>query len=854
MRPIVRMIAQAHLDPVWLWRWTEGRAEALATSRSAVERLREYPELHYVRGEAQVYEWIEEESPELWAEIGELIRAGRWHVVNGMLVQPDMNLPSGESLVRQALLGKRYLQEKLAVDVRIAYCVDSFGHAGTLPQILKKCGFDYYVFMRPQEHEKALPGQVFWWQGPDGSRVLAYRISGAYCHWPADVAPHVERALQDMPPELADTMCFFGVGNHGGGPTRAQIENVLELSRQRHDVEIRFDHPQAYFQAIVPLAGRLPVVEEELQYHATGCYSANSHLKRMHRLAECSLLAAERMATLAEVWAGRRADRARLHGLWHDLLFNQFHDILAGSSIKEAEDEAIMALGRVVLGAREVADTAGRLVGQRVDTAGPGSTVLLFNPFPYRRQAYVEYEPWTENQRWQRAGWGLVDDAGRPVPCQVIEAQAAVGNAEHGIERLLFGAELPPLGYRLYRFGRGLPTTPAAPRVRADARGLENDLIAVRLDPATGAIVSCLDKESGVEWVGPGGWNVAQVLEDRSDTWSHGVRAFDRVIGAFGAPRITVGDQGPLQASLWLERSWEGSEWLQELVLRAGEREIRVRNRLHWRGRWQMVKLAFDVAVAEPEGWRDVPFGALPCPGDGTEVPLQMWVDVSGTPPAPPVNGGAREESAAVGVGAGREPAGVNGGTSCLPPLTGGLRGVRAGLAVLNDGKYAGDVCGSLLRVTILRSPPYAYHIPHPMGRKRHYDWVDQGPQEFTLALLPHLGDWREAGVVRRARELNLPVLPVTMYAHAGSLPPQAGLLELEGDELELTALKPAEDGQGYILRLADRHGHGGVGGLRWLGQRYTIAAKSWEVITLRLEPRDGGWRLAPCDMLEREA
>ena len=143
MRPIIRMIGQAHLDPVWLWRWTEGRAEALATSRSAVDRLREYPSFHYTRGEAQVYEWIEEECPALFAEIRALIDAGRWHVVNGMIVQPDMNLPQGESFVRQALLAKRYMQEKLGVDVRVAYCVDSFGHAGTLPQILTKCGFDH---------------------------------------------------------------------------------------------------------------------------------------------------------------------------------------------------------------------------------------------------------------------------------------------------------------------------------------------------------------------------------------------------------------------------------------------------------------------------------------------------------------------------------------------------------------------------------------------------------------------------------------------------------------------------------------------------------------------------------------
>ncbi|MGQ9683509.1 MAG: alpha-mannosidase [Anaerolineae bacterium] len=821
MPPIIRMIAQAHLDPVWLWRWTEGRAEALATSRSAVDRLREYPQLHFTRGEAQVYEWIEEEAPELFAEIRALIREGRWHVVNGMIVQPDMNLPQGESFVRQALLGKGYFQERLGVDVRIAYCVDSFGHAGTLPQILNKCGYDYYVFMRPQEHEKALPPQAFWWQSPDGSRVLAYRIGGTYAETGPEVAPLVERSLRDLPPYLPEAMCFFGVGNHGGGPTKVQVENVLRLAQERcGEAEIRFDHPQAYFDAIAPQAAVLPIVADELQYHATGCYSANSALKRAHRQAECALLLAERMECLAEVWAGKKPAHETLHALWHDLCFNQFHDTLAGSCIKEAEDEAIMALGRVTLSAREMADTAARRIGALVDTAGPGSTVLLFNPFPYDWHGYVDYEPWTDGER-MASGWGLVDEAGRPVPYQVLEPASAAGTAARGIDRLLWHAELPPLGYRLYRFGRGLPGALAEGRAQATACSLENEQLALCLDPENGTIVSCLLKAAGVELVGPGGWNVAQVLEDTSDTWSHKVRSFDKVIGCFGAARITVGEQGPLQASLYVERSYEGATWLQQLVVRAGEPEVLVRNWLHWQGRWKMVKLAFDVAVADPQACRDVPFGALPLPLDGAEMPMQMWAGVSG---------------------------------AALTPIPSRAAGEReCGLAVLNDGKYACDATGSTLRLTILRCPPYAYHIPHPIGLKARYDWVDQGLQEFTLALRPHAGDWRGAGVVRRARELNLGVLPVTMYAHPGRLPAAQSCARLEGDELELTALKPAEDGRGYILRIADRHGYGGVGTLHWQGQAYSIACKAFEVVTLRLVQEGGRWRAYPCDMIERD-
>ena len=807
----VHMIAQAHLDPVWLWRWTEGRAEALATSQSALDRLGEYPDLHFTRGEAQVYEWIEDENPFMFQNVQEMVRQDRWHLVNGMVIQPDMNLPQGESFVRQALLGKGYFSQKFGREVRVAYCVDSFGHAGTLPQILKKCGFDHYVFMRPQEHEKELPPQAFWWQGTDGTRLLIFRISRSYASGGADTLPLIEAALKDKPQGLSDVACFFGVGNHGGGPTKQQIEKLIELNKQRDDISIEFSSLQRYFEAIQSRAHKLPVVTEELQYHSVGCYSVNSRLKRLHRQAECTLLQAERMAVQAELWAGETVDRARLQELWHDVCFNQFHDILAGTCIKEGQDESEMALERVVLTARQSINRSGRLIAERVDTSGHGGVVLFFNPFPEPLQTFVEYEPWTGWQNWQQDSWGLVDDQNQPVPYQLIEAQPATGG---GFVRLLFKVNLPPLGYRLYRFDQGLPAVELEAKVMAHAAGLENEFLRLKIDPQSGNIVSCLDKRTGLELVGPAGWNVPQVVDDLSDTWSHRIRTFDQVLGQFGNAQIRIGDKGPLQASLFVERSWqeEGRQgtWLQQLMVQPGMAEIVVRNWLHWHGEWRTLKLSFDTAIIIPQAVRDVPFGALPFPAD-LETPMQMWAAVSGT-----------------------------------------AGGRTAGLAVLNDGKYGCDLSNSALRLTILRSPPYGYHIPHIVGSKQRYDWIDQGSQEFTLVLQPFTGDWHSAGIVQRARQLNLPVVPLTIHAHPGDLPGNLSLCTLEGSELELTSLKPAEDGNGYIVRIADRHGLGGQGQLVWEGKLFPAACQPYEVITLRLSRQQDGWQVQPCDLLEK--
>lgn len=807
----VHMIAQAHLDPVWLWRWTEGRAEALATSQSALDRLDEYPSLHFTRGEAQVYAWIEDENPAMFRAVQKMVRSGRWHLVNGMVIQPDMNLPQGESFVRQALLGKGYFSRKFGREVRVAYCVDSFGHAGTLPQILKKCGFEHYVFMRPQEHEKDLPPQAFWWQGPDGSRLLIFRISRSYASSGEDTLPLIEAALQDKPQALNDVACFFGVGNHGGGPTRLQIEKLIELDAQRSDLSIEFSSLERYFEAVKSEAHHLPLVTEELQYHSVGCYSVNSRLKRLHRQAECALLQAERIAVQADLWVGEPVGVDRLNDLWHDLSFNQFHDILAGTCIKEAQDESEMALERVVLAARQSINRSGRLIAERVDTSGNGGVVLLFNPLAQPLHAYVEYEPWTGWHRWQEAGWGLVDENSQPVPYQLVEAQPATGG---GFVRLLFQADLPPLGYRLYRFDQGLPTAEIEKKVWVSDTSLENEFLRLKLDPYTGNIISCVHKTSGLELVGPAGWNVPQVIDDPSDTWSHQVRTFDAVLGQFTNARIRIGDQGPLQVSLFVERTWEEEgcqgTWLQQLILHSAEAEVVVRNWLYWHGGWRTLKLAFDVPLDAPQAVRDVPFGALPFPAD-LETPMQMWAAVSGI-----------------------------------------FEGSSAGLAVLNDGKYGCDLTNSILRLTVLRSPPYGYHIPHVVGKKQRYDWIDQGSQEFSLVLRPFHGDWRAAGIVHRARQLNLPVIPVTIHAHPGELPKNQSLCALDAPELELTALKPAGDGAGFIVRIADLHGLGGAGKLTWQGEVFELGCKPFEVITLRLIRQPEGWQAQPCDMLER--
>ena len=229
----LHLIGQAHLDPVWLWPWSDGCSEALTTIQSAVNFLETEPDFCFTRSSAEIYRWVQRADPRLFARIKAHVAAGRWEIVGGWIEQPDCNLPSTESFVRQSLYGKTYFRDEFGVDVRIGYNVDSFGHAAELPQLLAGAGFTHYVFMRPQAWEAELP-TLLWWEGSAGARVLTWRLPQNYGRTPDADADNFEAELRKaaevgFAPGMNHGMFFYGVGNHGGGPTRAQLERIRRL-------------------------------------------------------------------------------------------------------------------------------------------------------------------------------------------------------------------------------------------------------------------------------------------------------------------------------------------------------------------------------------------------------------------------------------------------------------------------------------------------------------------------------------------------------------------------------------------------------------------------------------------------
>lgn len=755
----LHLIGYAHIDPVWLWRWPEGAQEVAATFRSVLDRMEEDPAFVYTSSSVAFYAWLRRNQPELFEGLKRRVAEGRWYLAGGWWVEADCNLASGESFVRQALVGQRWLREHLGATATVGFNPDSFGHHAMLPQILAKSRLDSYVFMRPANHERGLPGRTFWWEAPDGSRVLAFRIAYEYGSWPGELDDHVTRCAAELKTPQTQMMCFYGVGNHGGGPTRENLASIHRLERERDDglPRLVMSDPGRFFAAVRASDVALPVLRDELQHHARGCYAAHSGIKRWNRRAERLLLDAERLSAVAARQVGHRRQED-LSRAWKNVLFNQHHDMLPGVSIASAYTDARDELGEsAAIASRAIYDALLAITGRIEIPHEEGSIpVAVWNPNSWPVTAPVEVEvgnPPTHPL--------VVDADGGGHPVQRIPSEATVSG---GRARLTFIAHLPPLGYELFRV-RERTDERAVGRVEATDALLDNGLLRLEFECGQG-VRGLYDHRTGTDY--GAGLAAADVLRDPSDTWSHGVLRFDDVVGRFEVQDVRRVEHGPVRSVVRLEASYGSSRLLQDVMLHRGLPYVDVQVRLDWRERFTACKLRFPVPLRYPRATYEVPFGAIERRIDGEEHPGQGWVDVSG----------ARTATGSV-----------------------------VGLSLVTDAKQSLDVTGSTIGLTIVRSPIYAHHDPRQPTEGERYAFQDQGPQTFRYRLLPHAGDWVEGGTVRVASQFRQPATTHVETSHPGMLPPRDSFLHVDAPNVAMSALKEAEDGGALILRCYETAG-----------------------------------------------
>jgi alpha-mannosidase len=824
-------IGNAHIDPVWQWNKKEGYQEVLATFRSALARMKEFPSVCFVSSSAQFYEWVEESDPDMFMEIKQRVLEGRWIPVGGWWVECDVNCPSGESLVRQGLYAQKFFMRHFGCKAKVGFSPDTFGHPWTLPQILVKQGMDSYFYMRPEIHEKRdTPAPVFQWVGPDGSSVIAVSIINSYCATEQNIeeriTEYIERFSRTLP-DVKSVAIFYGVGNHGGGPTISVIRKIDEL-RTLKISGLHYDSPVQYIESLRPNIMLLPTLRDELQHHARGCYSACSSIKAWDRRASSILIMAEKMASLAHLVAKRPYPLPVFYESWKRVLFNQFHDLLAGTSIEEAYADAEQDYGYALSSAQDIMIKAMHAIVQQIDTSGSAAIpFVVFNPCSWPVTRYVEFE--TEcpipdmrdpalvtirnsgEQQTPKEKSIIQNSGGDTLHFQMLPTAAAKQeNQPHRI-RMLFNAELPALGYQVYRLGyQESPISAVSSGAWAKNNVLENSVIRIEFDTKSGAISSYYDKIRKLELFDQAG-AVPVVLNDWDDTWGHRIQAYDVEVGRFGGATFKTIENGPERARLQVKSCWGNSFIVQDFSIYRDSTELACKMTIDWHEKYRVLKMSFPTIFKKGQCSYSIPYGFIQRPMNGDEEPGQTWLDIS-------------QDMAA--------------GT--------------LGFAVINHSSCGYSVKDGDIRLTIFHSTAWSHHNPEIVDEGDSCRYMEQGIQEFSYRLIPHEQDWCAARIAQKAEEELFPPFFFATDIHKGHLEKRGSFISTDMANISIAVLKKAEDSDDLILRCVELLGQAAKGRIEIALQKraFSIEIKPCEIKTFRI-PMNPLEEVTETDLLE---
>src|SRR5215472_11466778 len=771
------LTGNSHIDAAWLWPWTETVDTAKRTFSSAVQLMNEYPTYTYTQSAAAYSQWIADKYPQLNAEIAKRVNEGRWELVGGMWVEPDLNMPDGESLVRQLLVGQAAFRKIYGHTAKIGWNPDSFGYTWQLPQIYKRSGIDYFVTQKTAWNDtNQFPFKLFWWESPDGSKVLTYfphdyanrnldpvRLS-------RDFATARERA-----PGLTEMMDLYGIGDHGSGPTRAILDEGMHWMEPDKIVPtMKFGTAQSFFADVeknvvsdsrtwdydsigkgyTPPSNppetkiAIPTWKSELyfEYHR-GVMTTQAAHKRNMRNSEEWVLNAEKVASLA--WLeGDKYPGDELTDAWKKVTFNDFHDLAAGSGIGIIYKEAQKDYDQVRWATSEISQRAIKKLSARIDTQVPGGIpILVFNPLAWERSGTVIVNV---QMPTVTASVFVLDAANHVVPSQTLESDAKT----HTFKLLLSVENVPSMGYKVLRVVPGAKPFPSD--LKAEGLTLENTNLRVIVDAQSGCITSLYDKKAKFEALASGACgNQLQTFKDvpeQYDAWNIDPGTLDTFTPIEKADSVELIVKGPLRSAIRVTRTFQNSKFVQEIALFAGADQVEIVNDFDWHETHVLLKAAFPLAATGNKATYEIPYGVIERPTTRNnswekaqfEVPALRWAD---------------------------------------------LGDGQHGFSLLNNSKYGYDAKDNVLRLSLLRSPV----SPDPEA--------DRGHQHFSYALYPHAGTWKQALTVRHGYEYNYTLSALQVQPHTGGLPAAYAYVTAKPENVVLTALKKAEDENALILR-----------------------------------------------------
>ncbi len=814
-------VGHAHLDMNWMWNWPETVATVNDTYSTVDKLMHEFPDFRFAQSQTSIYQIMKDYTPRLYETVKQRIREGRWEIVANQWVEGDKNCASGESIARHLLYTKRFFEKELGLPydaITLDWEPDTFGHAHTIPTLLGAGGVKRYYFCRTG------PGpQLFWWQGKDGTRLLAFDDNKRWYN--ARLDGNVTKQLVDFARTtgLRDYLFIFGVGDHGGGPTREDLRRGVAMGTWPIFPRVIFSSTKAFFDIVEAANLELPVVDAEMNTIFEACYTSQSGVKHANRRSENVMVEAEACALLGAGVLGLPYPKDELYGAWKHTLLNQFHDILPGSGVHATYEYAQGLFQEILARTTMIKTEALRGIAARVNTratckcltTGPAplrdgqglgggfgdvrtdgavtrygaggvccDPFVIFNPNPWTRSEVVTARIW--NRDLDPTTLEVRDDLDHVVPAQFLEKKSFWWLHHEYIEVAFPVEHVPGLGYRTYNVARALTPPPGAAGCTAKLTGIsmqgaetdcfsyaavttgeiENALLKVVVEQDSGAIVHLIDKRTGLDLVPEGErLGLLQYLLEAPQgmsAWNIGQirERHDFITGAV----LSCPHDGPHQGTIRVAHTLHDSTFTLDISLTAGSPRVDFTLNMNWLERGGPDIGVPVLKVAFPLAL-DAPVASYECPNGSVTRPID-----------------------------GRE----------VPAQKwADITGAQGGATLLNDSKYGFQAFDHTLSMTIIRSS----YDPDPLP--------ELGKHTVKFGLLAHDGAWTASDATRAGYAFNMPLNIVSTDDHAGDLPLAQAYAELLTPNVMLSGLKRAEDGDGLIVRLYEMEGTPTTAGLR---------------------------------------
>jgi alpha-mannosidase len=797
----IQVVGHAHMDMNWLWTYSETMQMCNDNLRQVVAFMKEFPDYTMVQSQGAVFNFVEMVDPPLMDQIRKYVKEGRLEPVGGMWTEGDMNLTSGEAIARSFLLGQRYFRNKLGKMARVGWLPDNFGHISQMPQILKLAGCDYFYFHRCKPYIG-----TFWWIAPDSSRVLCYANDG----YNGNISTDLKKDIGKYSPEKGRILQITGVGDHGGGPTRANIDMVHQLDKTPDFPATKFTTATDFFnRSSREMAGR-PTHRGEMQFIFEGCYTSVAGIKEGNRNSENALYASEFFNTLR--WLkGEKYPAGEFHDLWSTVTFNEFHDILPGSAINEANKEAVARYSEVLRKTTELSNNAFRKMADEIKfQTGKGQPVVAYNlqPFPGKKIVEASVYSHDEPATAKIASWGnyygsknikpinkgqgnvptvMVQDAsGKTYPAQIVWAKSTPPGYTSKVQFIV--NDMPAGGYKTFYIDMTSPGS-SNEAIPFKDNTFETDYFTVSFDLKTGGIISLYDKRIKKEFVREGGQlnHLKMYLEDKKGgmkSWTLNKIVQQEDVSKVVSVKIT--ETGPVRACVETVRTWGKSRFIERTFLYKSYPRIDYDMEVHWLETGSdstdspMLRAEFPLAIENGRFFSQVPFDVVERAVDGTlnGKPAPDWLKHSSATGSSALNNDAQEVPAQKWVD---------------------ISNGNAGIALLNKTKYGHSYSNGNLRITLMRSGGEPDIYPN------------LGKFNISYSLFPHLGNWK-SGVWAEGEDFNVPVYAaeppsLALTREHATAPEEDSFFSLDSKGVALSGIKQAEDGRELVVRLAETEG-----------------------------------------------